>query len=193
MFGEMRRKKQALPLEACEKILERGTSGVLALEGEEGYPYAVPLSYYYEKGKIFFHCGKRGYKIEALKRNEKVSFCVIDQDQIIPEEYTTYFRSVIVFGKICILEGEAEKRRAIEKLALHLAPHLLHCHTSHQVHIGNIPHLPELPTNTIRKPSHNFSSRRNRNNNEPRLHFEHQYPPAQQQAYNIEKLFSYSS
>ena len=47
MFGEMRRKKQALPLEACEKILERGTSGVLALEGEEGYPYAVPLSYYY--------------------------------------------------------------------------------------------------------------------------------------------------
>lgn len=80
MFGEMRRKKQALPLEACEKILERGTSGVLALEGEEGYPYAVPLSYYYEKGKIFFHCGKRGYKIEALKRNEKVSFCVIDQD-----------------------------------------------------------------------------------------------------------------
>ena len=122
MFGEMRRKKQALPLETCEKILERGTSGVLALEGEEGYPYAVPLSYYYEKGKIFFHCGKRGYKIEALKRNEKVSFCVIDQDQIIPEEYTTYFRSVIVFGKICILEGEAEKRRAIEKLALKYAP-----------------------------------------------------------------------
>ena len=116
MFGEMRRKKQALPLEACEKILERGTSGVLALEGEEGYPYAVPLSYYYEKGKIFFHCVKRGYKIEALKRNEKVSFCVIDQDQIIPEEYTTYFRSVIVFGKICILEGEAEKEGPLKSL-----------------------------------------------------------------------------
>ena len=81
-----------------------------------------PSVYYYEEGKIFFHCGKRGYKIEALKRNEKVSFCVIDQDQIIPEEYTTYFRSVIVFGKIRILEGEGEKRRAIEKLALKYAP-----------------------------------------------------------------------
>ena len=86
MFGEMRRKKQALPLETCEKILERGNSGVLALEGEEGYPYAVPLSYFYEKQKIFFHCARNGYKIEAIKRNEKASFCVIDQDQIVPKE-----------------------------------------------------------------------------------------------------------
>ncbi len=86
MFGEMRRKKQALPLETCEKILERGTSGVLALEGEEGYPYAVPLSYFYEKQKLFFHCARNGYQLEAIKRNEKASFCVIDQDQIVPKE-----------------------------------------------------------------------------------------------------------
>ena len=116
MFGEMRRKKQALPLEACEKILERGTSGVLALEGEEGYPYAVPLSYYYEKGKIFFHCGKRGYKIEALKRNEKVSFCVIDQDQIIPEEYTTYFRSVIVLERSVFWKEKRKKEGPLKSL-----------------------------------------------------------------------------
>lgn len=86
MFGEMRRKKQALPLETCEKILERGTSGVLALEGEEGYPYAVPLSYFYENQKLIFHCARNGYKIEAIKRNEKASFCVIDQDRIVSEE-----------------------------------------------------------------------------------------------------------
>ena len=122
MFGEMRRKKQALPLETCEKILERGNSGVLALEGEEGYPYAVPLSYFYEKQKIFFHCARNGYKIEAIKRNEKASFCVIDQDQIVPEEYTTYFRSVIVFGTMRIIEEEQEKRTAVEKLALKYAP-----------------------------------------------------------------------
>lgn len=122
MFREMRRKKQALPLETCEKILERGTSGVLALEGEKGYPYAVPLSYFYENQKIIFHCARNGYKIEAIKRNEKASFCVIDQDQIVPEEYTTYFRSVIVFGKIRILDGADEKKRAIEKLALKYAP-----------------------------------------------------------------------
>lgn len=122
MFGEMRRKKQALSLECCERILKKGTSGVLALEGEEGYPYAVPLSYFYEEQKIFFHCARNGYKIEAIKRNEKASFCVIDQDQVVPEEYTTYFRSVIVFGRIRILERENEKRRAIEKLSLKYSP-----------------------------------------------------------------------
>ena len=84
--GKLQRKRQALPLETCEKILERGTSGVLALEGEEGYPYAVPLSYFYENQKLIFHCARNGYKIEAIKRNEKASFCVIDQDQIVSEE-----------------------------------------------------------------------------------------------------------
>ena len=58
MFGEMRRKKQALPLEACEKILERGTSGVLALEGEEGYPYAVPSVIITRRERFSFTAGK---------------------------------------------------------------------------------------------------------------------------------------
>ena len=79
MFGEMRRKKQALPLETCEKILERGNSGVLALEGEEGYPYAVPLSYFYEKQKIFFHrtCPSRfsGGKTQKPCTIQKHMFC----------------------------------------------------------------------------------------------------------------------
>lgn len=122
MFREVRRKKQSLDREETIAVLERGTSGVLALYGDDGYPYAVPLSYVYDREKIYFHCAKSGHKLDAIRREEKASFCVIGQDQIVPEEYTTYFRSVIVFGRIHILEDEREKREAIERLALKYAP-----------------------------------------------------------------------
>ena len=65
---------------------------------------------------------KNGHKIDAILKNAKASFCVIDQDQIVPKEYTTYFRSIIAFGRIRILEDDAEKRSAIEKLAVKYAP-----------------------------------------------------------------------
>jgi len=122
MFREMRRKNQALSLEECILILNNGTSGVLAVSGDNDYPYAVPLSYVYHDSKIFFHCAISGHKLDAISRNEKVSFCVIDQDKVVPQEYTTYFRSVIVFGKARILEDEAEKRSALEKLAARYSP-----------------------------------------------------------------------
>lgn len=122
MFREMRRKKQILSMEDAEDILYRGTSGVLAVSGDDDYPYAVPLSYVYDGEKLYFHSARNGHKLDAISRNARVSFCVIDQDQIIPEEYTTYFRSVIVFGTIHIMEDESEKRNAIEKLALKYAP-----------------------------------------------------------------------
>lgn len=122
MFRELRRKKQALDKDTCTAVLNRGTSGVLALAGDDDYPYAVPISYIYDGEKLYFHCAKGGHKLDAIRRNPKASFCVIDQDQIVPEEYTTYFRSVIVFGKIRILEDDGEKQSAIEKLALKYAP-----------------------------------------------------------------------
>lgn len=122
MFREMRRKRQMLSQERTEDILRRGTSGVLALEGDNGYPYAVPISFIYDGEKIYFHCAKKGHKLDAIARNPKASFCVVEQDQIVPEKYTTYFRSVIVFGKIRVLEDDREKREAIEKLALKYAP-----------------------------------------------------------------------
>ena len=95
---------------------------MLALAGENGYPYAVPLSYVYDGGRLYFHCARSGHKLDAIRRCEKASFCVIDQDQNVPEEYTSYFRSVIAFGRVRILEDEGEKRAAIEKLALKYAP-----------------------------------------------------------------------
>lgn len=117
MFREMRRRRQQLTHEECLAILERGTSGVLAVSGEDGYPYAVPLSYVYRDGRLFFHCAKSGHKLDAIRRCEKVSFCVIDQDQVVPAEYTTYFRSVILFGRARILQDTEEIHSSITWLA----------------------------------------------------------------------------
>ena len=112
MFREMRRSQQQLSDTESVEILRRGTSGVLALTGDGGYPYAVPLSYVYREGVIWFHCAVTGHKLDALRRNDKVSFCVIDRDQVIPEKLTSAYRSVIVFGRARVVEDEAEKRRA---------------------------------------------------------------------------------
>lgn len=117
MFQVMRRSRQALSWQETEEILRRGTSGVLALAGAEGYPYAVPLSYVYTQGILYFHCAKVGHKLESIRRCEKASFCVVDRDEIKPEAYTTYYRSAIAFGRVRILESEEEKRRAIEQLS----------------------------------------------------------------------------
>lgn len=122
MFRKMRRKRQLLSQEDAAAVLNRGTAGVLALSGDDGYPYAVPLSYVYDGSKIYFHGAKEGHKIDAIRRCEKASFCVVDRDQVVPEEYTSYFRSVIVFGTLRILEDDAEKLEAIEKLAVKYAP-----------------------------------------------------------------------
>ena len=122
MFRELRRKGQGLGLAECEAILRRGSSDVLALAGDGGYPYAVPLSYLYDGNEIIFHCAKEGHKIDAIKRCAKASFCVIDQDVVVPQEYTTRFRSVIAFGAMRIVEDDAEKRAAIARLAIKYAP-----------------------------------------------------------------------
>ena len=122
MFREMRRKNQQLSLGEAEKVLMRGTSGVLSLLGDDGYPYGVPLSYVFDQGKLYFHCAKAGHKLDAIRREEKCSFCVVDQDQIVPEKFTTYFRSAIAFGRVRILEDDGEKRAAAVKLVQRYCP-----------------------------------------------------------------------
>lgn len=122
MFREMRRKGQQLYSEECIAVLNRGTSGVLAVSGDDGYPYAVPLSYIYDGEKIYFHCALTGHKIDAIRENDKVSFCVIDADDVVPEEFRTRYRSVIVFGRVRILEDEKEKYSAIKKLSVKYSP-----------------------------------------------------------------------
>lgn len=122
MFRDMRRNKQVLSFEESAAVLERGTSGVLAVSGDDNYPYAVPLSYIYMDNKIYFHSAKSGHKLDAIAENSKVSFCVIDEDRIVAEEYTTYFRSVIAFGKARIIEDAEEKRETLKQLALKYSP-----------------------------------------------------------------------
>ena len=108
-FREMRRKRQQLSDEESISILKNATAGTLALLGDNGYPYAVPISYVYHEGKLYFHSAKAGHKVDAIRNCDKASFCVIDKDDVQPEKYTTFFRSVIAFGRIHIIEDEPEK------------------------------------------------------------------------------------
>ncbi len=105
----MRRKRQQLSDEESVGILQKATAGTLALLGDNGYPYAVPTSYAYHEGKLYFHSALSGHKVDAIRQCDKASFCVIEQDDVQPKKYTTFFRSVIAFGRIHIIEDEAEK------------------------------------------------------------------------------------
>ncbi len=106
MFREMRRNRQLLSTEDTKAVMGRCTNGVLACLGDEGYPYAVPLSYVYFNNRIYFHSAKAGHKMDAITRDPRVSFAVVDEDTIVSKEYTTYFRSAIAFGRARIAEGE---------------------------------------------------------------------------------------
>lgn len=124
MFREMRRKKQLLPGDVTERILEAGVVGVLGVTGDEDYPYTVPVNYVLEDGKLYFHSAIAGHKLDAIQRNNKVSFCVIDQDQVVPEKFTSFFRSVIVFGKAKIVADDRIKQHALDLLVSKYSPGL---------------------------------------------------------------------
>ncbi len=127
MFREMRRKRQQLSKKESLAVLERGSSGVLALSGDDGYPYAVPISYALDGSVIYFHSAVEGHKIDAICREPKASFCVTDMDLVLPERFTTCYRSVIAFGRLSIVKEPSEIRSAIEKLAQkYAADHLDH-------------------------------------------------------------------
>lgn len=117
MFRQMRRTRQQLPKSEAEAILHAGTSGVLALLGDEDYPYAVPLSYVYHNGKLYFHSGMNGHKADAVRKHDKASFCVVAQDDVVPSRFTTRYRSVIAFGRVREVQDAAEKRESMIALA----------------------------------------------------------------------------
>ena len=121
-FRQMRRKRQQLSDEESIDILRKSTAGTLALLGDNDYPYAVPVSYVYAEGRLYFHSALSGHKVDAIRRCDKASFCVIDQDEVHPEKYTTFFRSVIAFGRIHIIEDETEKLKAARRLGNHYNP-----------------------------------------------------------------------
>ena len=105
MFREMIRKKQQLTQEEWVGILKKEKRGVLSVMGDEGYPYGFPVNHFYneEDGKLYFHCGKVGHKLDSIKRCDKVSICVYDEGYRNDGEWALNIRSVIVFGRAIIV------------------------------------------------------------------------------------------
>ena len=117
MFREMVRKKQALSHEECVRLLKEELRGVLSVLGDDGYPYGLPINHYYneEDGKLYFHSGMTGHKIDAFRREPKASFCVYDQGYHEDGDWALYIRSVIFFGRIEEVH-DPEKLREIARL-----------------------------------------------------------------------------
>ena len=106
MFRELARRNREISKEECAEILTRETRGVLSVNGEDGYPYGMPMNHYYnpEDGCIYFHCGKKGHRLDALKASDKVCFCVFEQGTRKDDDWAYTVRSVIVFGRMEVLE-----------------------------------------------------------------------------------------
>ena len=119
MFREMARKKQALPEEECIRILKEELRGVLSVLGDDDYPYGMPINHFYneEDGKIYFHGGKKGHKIDAMRKHNKASFCVYDQGFRREGEWALNIKSVIVFGEIEFIEDQETTYHIAELLS----------------------------------------------------------------------------
>lgn len=102
MFRDLMRKKQALPEAECLELLKTRPRGVLSVQGEDGYPYGMPMNHWFceADGKLYFHGGKFGHKIDALRACPKVSYCVLDEGTPAQDGWWLCFRSVIVFGQV---------------------------------------------------------------------------------------------
>ena len=106
MFRELVRKNKQLSTEECVEVLKNETRGVLSVLGDDDYPYGMPMNHWYneEDGCIYFHCGKIGHRLEALQKHNKVSFCTFDQGYRKEGEWAWNVKSIIVFGKIEIVD-----------------------------------------------------------------------------------------
>ncbi|MDE5629771.1 MAG: pyridoxamine 5'-phosphate oxidase family protein [Muribaculaceae bacterium] len=123
MERKMRRFKQQLDVAAAEAILLQAGNGILSLVGIDGEPYGVPISFTFDGERyIYFHSAVKGYKIDCIKSNPNCSFCVVGQDLIVPEEFTSYFRSVIVNGTIQILSEHDEILKGLKLLCEKYSP-----------------------------------------------------------------------
>ena len=111
MFRDLTRKKQQLSPETCAELLKTLPRGVLSVLGDNGYPYATPMNHYFceEDGCIYFHCGRMGHRLDALRACDKVSFCVYDKGYHKDGHWSLNIRSVIVFGRIRLVEGWSEE------------------------------------------------------------------------------------
>lgn len=122
MERKMRRIRQQLTDDESKRILVDAKYAVWAVDGDDNYPYAVPVNYVYDGRSIYIHCARQGHKIDSIGRNPKCSICVVDKDDVVPERFTSYFRSVIVFGRAAIVGDEAERLAALRMLCAKYSP-----------------------------------------------------------------------
>lgn len=107
MFRELQRKNKEISEDICIEILKNEKRGVLSVIGEEDYPYGMPMNHFYNEddGCIYFHCGKAGHRLDSLRNNNKVSFCTYTDGYKNQGEWALNIESVIVFGKIEIIDN----------------------------------------------------------------------------------------
>ena len=116
MFRTMRRVKQQISEEECIRILQEEKRGILSMHGEDGYPYGIPMNHWYnpENGKLYFHCAKTGHKLDTIRKNDKVSYCVYDQGFQKDGDWALNIHSVVVFCRARIVDdAEEDLRRRI--------------------------------------------------------------------------------
>ena len=124
MFRPMRRKERAISDEEAKKLLLLGRRGVLAINGDDGYPYAIPVNYFYdmEQGKIYFHGSRAGHKVDSLKKDDRVCFTVYGNEHFKEGEWAPYMQSTVVFGRCHLVEKGAEATEILKKLAAKYYP-----------------------------------------------------------------------
>lgn len=125
MFRKMRHEeRKAIAREDAAKILKEAKRGVLAVSGEDGYPYAVPINFYYDEAaeKIYFHSSLAGQKADAMKRNPKVCFTAYSEPEIRDLDWAPYVRSVVAFGTAQSVTDAEEKTAKLKKFAMKYYP-----------------------------------------------------------------------
>ena len=120
MFRELTRKKQQLSGEDCRRLLKTEPRGILSLLGDDGYPYGLPIDHWFneEDGCIYFHSGKEGHKVDAMKAHSKASFCVCDQGYREENDWALNIKSVIAFGRIEFVENPETAIALVRQLSL---------------------------------------------------------------------------
>jgi uncharacterized protein len=113
MFQPMRQKDRELSRQEAEAILIKGLYGVLSMSGGDDYGYGVPLSYVYQDNSIYLHCAVEGKKLACIRRNNKVSFCVVGEAEPMPDKFTMKYESAIAFGTAIEVRDQDEKVRTL--------------------------------------------------------------------------------
>lgn len=124
MFRPMRRANREIPEEAAKYLLKQSRRGVLAVNGDDGYPFAIPVNYFYdqEQDKIYFHGAKSGHKVDALKKNDKVCFTVYGNEHFEPGDWAPYVQSTVAFGRCRLVEDAAATEARVRELGLKYYP-----------------------------------------------------------------------